>query len=205
MARIQITESELRKIIAESVSAQIREMNEDWQSRQTRRAGAHADRYNNTLNKINKINQTGNPADRETNQYNRLQRRLGRQTMKNGAMFQQQATDNAEQLATVRKNLNSVCEALGINNGDANAAIQAAQQLVQSNEALQNQVTDLTTKLKAAQGSITKQQATIKDLNAQIAQTKQAQQPAQQQQPLNPQTDGAKAAAYGNNTQLASR
>lgn len=182
-------------------------MNEDWQTRQAKKATKRQNRYDKTMGKINQINQLGDPAERETNKYNRLQRRAGRQAMKNGAAFQQQATDNADQLATVRRSLNSVCEALGITDGDINKAIAKISEINAQNQQLTAQVDELTKKLAAANTSITKQQNTIKDLNAQLAQKAQAtpQQPVQQQQPLNPQTDGAKAAAYGNNTQLASR
>lgn len=204
MGKVLVTESELRQLIAESVKEI---MNEDWQTRQAKKATKRQNRYDKTMGKINQINQLGDPAERETNKYNRLQRRAGRQAMKNGAAFQQQATDNADQLATVRRSLNSVCEALGITDGDINKAIAKISEINAQNQQLTAQVDELTKKLAAANTSITKQQNTIKDLNAQLAQKAQAtpQQPVQQQQPLNPQTDGAKAAAYGNNTQLASR
>ena len=204
MGKVLVTESELRQLIAESVKEI---MNEDWQTRQAKKATKRQNRYDKTMGKINQINQLGDPAERETNKYNRLQRRAGRQAMKNGAAFQQQATDNADQLATVRRSLNSVCEALGITDGDINKAIAKISEINAQNQQLTAQVDELTKKLAAANTSITKQQNTIKDLNAQLAQKAQAtpQPPVQQQQPLNPQTDGAKAAAYGNNTQLASR
>ena len=165
MGKIQVTEGELKNLIAESVKEIIYE---DWQTRQANKATKRQNRYDNTMSKINKINQQGNPAARETGKYKRLQRKAGRQAMKNGAAFQQQATDNANQLVDVRKNLNSICEALGITNGDANAAIQAAQKLTQENQTLQGEVTNLTNQINTLSsqiGQLTKTNQTLRQEN----------------------------------------